>query len=79
MTESRVALVEHPRRDRGACSRTEGRWRTIARTTRAASPRTFAELVSREMDRMFSVGTLLKIATEATGPSDAIETPGTMR
>ena len=37
------------------------------------------ELVSSAIDRMCSVGTLLKIATDATGPSDAIDTPGTIR
>ena len=37
------------------------------------------ELVSSAMDRISSVGTLLKIATDATGPSEAIDTPGTMR
>ena len=37
------------------------------------------ELVSTAIDRISAVGTLVKIATDATGPSDAMETPGTMR
>ncbi len=65
------------RRGSGGITRTSGsmpKWRAHSTLNRATDVR---ELASRATVRTRSIGTWLKTATDATGPSDPMATPGT--